>query len=255
MQKLEQIYEGKAKKVYKTDDPERYIVDYKDDATAFNGLKKGTIAGKGVINNQMSNRLMQMIEQKGVPTHFVRELSERETLVKKVSIVPLEVIVRNIAAGSFSKRYGVDEGMVFEEPVIEFSYKNDALGDPLLNTGHALALKVATRAEIDTIKSYALKVNSILKAFWAECGVTLVDFKLEFGKTTDGSIILADEISPDTCRLWDSATGEKLDKDRFRRDLGGVEEAYAEIMKRLVDQRDLIASAGCYRRYQPHPSQ
>ena len=238
MQKLEQIYEGKAKKVYKTDDPERYIVDYKDDATAFNGLKKGTIAGKGIINNQMSNRLMQMIEQKGVPTHFVRELSERETLVKKVSIVPLEVIVRNIAAGSFSKRYGVDEGMVFEEPVIEFSYKNDTLGDPLLNTDHALALKVATRAEIDTIKSYALKVNSILKAFWAECGVTLVDFKLEFGKTTDGSIILADEISPDTCRLWDSATGEKLDKDRFRRDLGGVEEAYAEIMKRLVDHEE-----------------
>lgn len=238
MQKLEQIYEGKAKKVYKTDDPELYIVDYKDDATAFNGLKKGTIAGKGIINNQMSNRLMQMIEQKGVPTHFVRELSERETLVKKVSIVPLEVIVRNIAAGSFSKRYGVDEGMVFEEPVIEFSYKNDALGDPLLNTDHALALKVATRAEIDTIKSYALKVNSILKAFWAECGITLVDFKLEFGKTTDGSIILADEISPDTCRLWDSATGEKLDKDRFRRDLGGVEEAYAEIMKRLVDHEE-----------------
>ena len=181
---------------------------------------------------------MQMIEQKGVPTHFVRELSERETLVKKVSIVPLEVIVRNIAAGSFSKRYGVDEGMVFEEPVIEFSYKNDALGDPLLNTDHALALKVATRAEIDTIKSYALKVNSILKAFWAECGVTLVDFKLEFGKTADGSVILADEISPDTCRLWDSATGEKLDKDRFRRDLGGVEEAYAEIMKRLVDHEE-----------------
>ena len=238
MQKLEQIYEGKAKKVYKTDDPELYIVDYKDDATAFNGLKKGTIAGKGIINNKMSNRLMQMIEQKGVPTHFVRELSERETLVKKVSIVPLEVIVRNIAAGSFSKRYGVEEGMVFEEPVIEFSYKNDALGDPLLNTDHALALKVATRAEIDTIKSYALKVNSILKAFWAECGVTLVDFKLEFGKTADGSVILADEISPDTCRLWDSATGEKLDKDRFRRDLGGVEEAYAEIMKRLVDHEE-----------------
>lgn len=238
MQKLEQIYEGKAKKVYKTDDPELYIVDYKDDATAFNGLKKGTIAGKGVINNQMSNRLMQMIEQKGVPTHFVKELSERETLVKKVSIVPLEVIVRNIAAGSFSKRYGVDEGTVFEEPVIEFSYKNDALGDPLLNTDHALALKVATRAEIDTIKRYALQVNSILKAFWTECGVTLVDFKLEFGKTADGSIILADEISPDTCRLWDSATGEKLDKDRFRRDLGGVEEAYAEIMKRLVDHEE-----------------
>ena len=238
MQKLEQIYEGKAKKVYKTDDPELYIVDYKDDATAFNGLKKGTIAGKGIINNQMSNRLMQMIERKGVPTHFVKELSERETLVKKVSIVPLEVIVRNIAAGSFSKRYGVEEGMEFDEPVIDFSYKNDALGDPLLNTDHALALKVATRAEIDTIKSYALQINSILKAFWTECGVTLVDFKLEFGKTADGSVILADEISPDTCRLWDTATGEKLDKDRFRRDLGGVEEAYAEIMKRLVEHEE-----------------
>ena len=238
MQKLEQIYEGKAKRVYKTDDPELYIVDYKDDATAFNGLKKGTIAGKGIINNQMSNRLMQMIERKGVPTHFVKELSERETLVKKVSIVPLEVIVRNIAAGSFSNRYGVEEGMEFDEPVIEFSYKNDALGDPLLNTDHALALKVATRAEIDTIKSYALQINSILKAFWTECGVTLVDFKLEFGKTADGSVILADEISPDTCRLWDTATGEKLDKDRFRRDLGGVEEAYAEIMKRLVEHEE-----------------
>ena len=238
MQKLEQIYEGKAKKVYKTDDPELYIVDYKDDATAFNGLKKGTIAGKGIINNQMSNRLMQMIERKGVPTHFVKELSERETLVKKVSIVPLEVIVRNIAAGSFSKRYGVEEGMEFDEPVIEFSYKNDALGDPLLNTDHALALKVATRAEIDAIKSYALQINSILKAFWTECGVTLVDFKLEFGKTADGSVILADEISPDTCRLWDTATGEKLDKDRFRRDLGGVEEAYAAIMKRLVEHEE-----------------
>ena len=238
MQKLEQIYEGKAKKVYKTADPELYIVDYKDDATAFNGLKKGTIAGKGVINNQMSNRLMRMIERKGVPTHFVKELSERETLVKKVSIVPLEVIVRNIAAGSFSKRYGVEEGMVFDEPVIEFSYKNDALGDPLLNTDHALALKLATRTEIDTIKTYALQINRILKAFWAECGVTLVDFKLEFGKTSDGSVILADEISPDTCRLWDTATGEKLDKDRFRRDLGGVEEAYAEIMKRLVEHEE-----------------
>lgn len=234
MQKLEQIYEGKAKKVYKTDDPELYIVDYKDDATAFNGLKKGTIAGKGIINNQMSNRLMQMIERKGIPTHFVRELSQRETLVKRVTIVPLEVIVRNIAAGSFSKRYGVEEGVVFENPVVEFSYKNDALGDPLLNTDHALALKLATPAEIDTIRRYALEVNRILKAFWAECGVTLVDFKLEFGRIADGSIILADEISPDTCRLWDTATGEKLDKDRFRRDLGGVEEAYAEIMGRLI---------------------
>lgn len=235
MEKLDQIYEGKAKKVFRTDDEGLYIVDYKDDATAFNGLKKGTIVGKGVINNQMSNRLMQLLEREGVPTHFVRELSERETLVKRVSIVPLEVIIRNIAAGSFSKHYGVEEGIVFDEPTIEFSYKNDALGDPLLNSYHALALKIATEEEIETIKAYAFKVNQVLKAFWASCGVTLVDFKLEFGKLADGTIILADEISPDTCRLWDTATGEKLDKDRFRRDLGGVEEAYAEIMKRLVE--------------------
>jgi len=235
MQKLQQVYEGKAKKVYATDDPERYIVDYKDDATAFNGLKKGTIVGKGVINNRMSNLLMGLLEKNGVPTHLVRELSERETLVKKVSIVPLEVIVRNIAAGSFSKRYGVAEGVVFEEPVIEFSYKNDALGDPLLNTSHALALKLATPGEIETIKAYALRIDHILQAFFAERGVTLVDFKLEFGRDSDGRIILADEISPDTCRLWDSATGERLDKDRFRRDLGGVEEAYAEVMKRVVE--------------------
>ena len=233
MEKKEQLYEGKAKKVYATDDPELLIVDYKDDATAFNGLKKGTIAGKGVINNQMSNRLMAKLEKSGVPTHYVKELSERETLVKKVSIVPLEVIVRNIAAGSFSKRYGVEEGIVFEQPTIEFSYKNDDLGDPLLNTYHALALKLATPAEIDTIKEYSFKVNEFLKAFWKECGVTLVDFKLEFGRLSDGTIVLADEISPDTSRLWDAKTGEKLDKDRFRRDMGGVEEAYAEIMSRL----------------------
>lgn len=235
MQKLRQVYEGKAKKVYETDDPELYIVDYKDDATAFNGLKKGTIVGKGVINNRMSNLLMGLLEKNGVPTHLVRELSERETLVKKVSIVPLEVIVRNIAAGSFSKRYGVAEGVAFEEPVIEFSYKNDALGDPLLNTSHALALKLATPDEIETIKAYALRIDRVLQEFFAGCGVTLVDFKLEFGRDSNGRIILADEISPDTCRLWDSATGEKLDKDRFRRDLGGVEEAYAEIMKRVVE--------------------
>ena len=233
MEKKEQLYEGKAKKVYATDDPELLIVDYKDDATAFNGLKKGTIAGKGVINNQMSNRLMAKLEKSGVPTHFVRELSERETLVKKVSIVPLEVIIRNIAAGSFSKRYGVPEGVVFEQPTIEFSYKNDELGDPLLNSYHALALKLATPAEIETIKDYSFRVNDFLKAFWKECGVTLVDFKLEFGRLSDGTIVLADEISPDTCRLWDAKTGEKLDKDRFRRDMGGVEEAYAEIMSRL----------------------
>ena len=234
MEKLEQIYEGKAKKVFKTDDPELFIVDYKDDATAFNGLKKGTIAGKGVINNQMTNRLMVRMEKAGIPTHFVKELSERETLVKKVSIVPLEVIIRNISAGSFAKRYGVEEGIVFDQPTIEFSYKNDDLGDPLINRYHALALKLATAQEIDTIEKYAFAVNDVLKAFWSECGVTLVDFKLEFGRLSDGTIVLADEISPDTCRLWDSKTHEKLDKDRFRRDLGGVEDAYAEIMKRLL---------------------
>ena len=235
MQKLEQVYEGKAKKVFKTDDPELFIVDYKDDATAFNGLKKGTIVGKGVINNQMTNRLMVKMEKAGIPTHFVQELSERETLVKKVSIVPLEVIIRNISAGHFASRYGVEEGIVFDQPTIEFSYKNDDLHDPLLNEYHALALKLATKEEIDLIKKYAFGVNEVLKAFWAECGVTLVDFKLEFGKTTDGRLVLADEISPDTCRLWDSKTHEKLDKDRFRRDMGGVEDAYAEIMKRLLD--------------------
>ena len=234
MEKKEQLYEGKAKKVYATDDPELLIVDYKDDATAFNGLKKGTIAGKGVINNQMSNRLMAKLEKSGVPTHFVRELSERETLVKKVSIVPLEVIVRNIAAGSFSKRYGVPEGVVFEQPTIEFSYKNDELGDPLLNSYHALALKLATPAEIETIKDYSFRVNDFLKAFWKECGVTLADFKLEFGRLSDGTSVLADEISPDTSRLWDAKTGEKLDKDRFRRDMGGVEDAYREMMHRVL---------------------
>ena len=235
MKKLEQIYEGKAKKVYATDDPQLVIVDYKDDATALDGLKKGTIVGKGVINNQMTNRLMDKMEKAGIPTHFVKELSQRETLVKKVSIVPLEVIVRNISAGHFASRYGVEEGIVFEQPTIEFSYKNDDLHDPLLNEYHALALKLATREEIDLIKKYSFAVNDVLKAFWAECGVTLVDFKLEFGKTSDGTIVLADEISPDTCRLWDSKTHEKLDKDRFRRDMGGVEDAYAEIMKRLLD--------------------
>ena len=235
MEKREQLYEGKAKKVFAADDPQLLIVSYKDDATAFNGLKKGTIVGKGVINNRMSNLLMQRLEKAGIPTHFVEELSDRETLVKKVSIVPLEVIIRNIAAGSFSKRYGVEEGFVFETPTIEFSYKNDELGDPLMDEYHAIAMKLATKEEIATIKKYAFGVNEQLKAFWAECGVTLVDFKLEFGKLSDGTIVLADEISPDTCRLWDSKTGEKLDKDRFRRDLGGVEDAYAEVMKRLTE--------------------
>ena len=236
MNKGEQLYEGKAKKVFKTEDPELLIVSYKDDATAFNGLKKGTIQGKGVINNKMSNALMRMLEGKGIPTHFVKELSERDTLVKKVQIVPLEVIIRNISAGSFAKHYGVEEGILFDSPTIEFSYKNDELGDPLLNEYHALALKLATKQEIETIKDYSFRVNEALKEFWLSCGVTLVDFKLEFGRLSDGTIVLADEISPDTCRLWDSKTHEKLDKDRFRRDLGGVEEAYQEIMNRLEKQ-------------------
>ena len=233
MEKREQIYEGKAKRVYLTDDPDLVIVDYKDDATAFNGLKKGTIMGKGVINNKMSNLLMQRLEEAGIPTHYVEELSDRETLVRKVDIVPLEVIVRNIAAGSFSKNYGVVEGTEFESPTIEFSYKNDALGDPLLNKYHALALKLATEDEIELIKKYAFAVNDYMKEFWKQRGVILVDFKLEFGKLSDGTIVLADEISPDTCRFWDAKTMEKLDKDRFRRDLGGVEDAYKEIMGRL----------------------
>lgn len=236
MQKTTQLYEGKAKKVYATDDENLVIVDYKDDATAFNGLKKGTISGKGVINNRVTNYLMQLLEKNGVPTHFVKELSERETLVKKVSIVPLEVIIRNISAGSFAKRYGVEEGIVFEEPTIEFSYKNDDLGDPLINSYHALALKLATKKEIETIKDMAFKVNSVLKEYFLGLGIELVDFKLEFGRTYDGTIVLADEISPDTCRFWDSKTHEKLDKDRFRRDLGNVEDAYIEIRKRLLGE-------------------
>ena len=236
MEKREQLYEGKAKKVYATDDPELLIVSYKDDATAFNGKKKGTISGKGIINNEMSNRLMQRLEKAGIPTDFVQELSERETLIKRVSIVPLEVIVRNISTGSFSKRYGFPEGIVFEEPTVEFSYKNDELNDPLICDSHILAMKLTTKEELETIRSYALKVNELLQAFWKSCGVILVDFKLEFGRLPDGTIILADEISPDTCRLWDAETKKKLDKDRFRQDLGGVEEAYAEIMGRLKAQ-------------------
>ena len=233
MEKLEQLYEGKAKKVFATEDPALLIVQSKDDATAFNGKKKGSIAGKGIINNRMSNRLMARLEKAGVPTHLVRELSERETLVKKVKIVPLEVIVRNVSAGSFAKRYGVEEGIPFAEPTVEFSYKNDALDDPLIALPHIFALGLATREEMETILCYAKQTNGLLREFWASCGVTLVDFKVEFGRLADGTIVLADEISPDTCRLWDSATGKKLDKDRFRRDLGGVEEAYAEIMARL----------------------
>ena len=234
MEKTTQLYEGKAKKVFATDAPDRVIVSYKDDATAFNGIKKGTSAGKGVINNKMSNYIMQLLEKEGVKTHFIEELSDRETLVKKVSIVPLEVIIRNISAGSFAKRYGVEEGIVFAAPTIEFSYKNDDLGDPLLNSYHALALGLATAEEIELIKSMSFKINEVMKAYFKTLNITLVDFKLEFGKTVDGEIVLADEISPDTCRFWDSTTNEKLDKDRFRRDLGGVEEAYNEVMRRLM---------------------
>ena len=230
--KLEQLYEGKAKKVFLTDDPDILIVDYKDDATAFNGEKKGTIVGKGAINNRMTNYIFQQIEKAGVPTHFVKELSDRETEVKRVSIVPLEVIVRNVAAGSFSKRLGVEEGTPFTAPTLEFSYKNDALGDPLINDYFAVALDLATREEIEKITKYAFKVNEILKAFFKDAGIDLIDFKIEFGRY-HGQIILADEISPDTCRLWDSKTKEKLDKDRFRRDLGNVEDAYQEVFKRI----------------------
>lgn len=237
MKKLEQIYEGKAKKVFATDDPDVVIVDYKDDATAFNGIKKGSIAGKGVINNRMSNHMMRKLEAEGIPTHLIEELSERETAVKKVSIVPLEVIVRNISAGSFAKRFGVEEGIVFDDPTIEFSYKNDDLGDPLMNAYHAVALKVSTWEEIDLIKNYAFRINTLLKGFLKSVGIDLVDFKLEFGKTSDGKIVLADEISPDTCRLWDEVTHEKLDKDRFRRDMGGVEDAYQEVMRRLMGDK------------------
>ena len=233
MKKLEQLYEGKAKKVYATDDPDIVIVDYKDDATAFNGLKKGTITGKGVINNKMSNMMFRIMEQHGIPTHFVEELSDRETAVKKVQIVPLEVIIRNTAAGSFSKRYGVPEGTKLATTVFEFSYKNDDLGDPLLNDYHALALNLATQEEIDTIKNMAFRVNDIMKEFFKGLNIDLIDFKLEFGRF-HGQIILADEISPDTCRFWDMTTGEKLDKDRFRRDMGGVEDAYKEVFARLT---------------------
>jgi len=234
MEKAIQLYEGKAKKVFATSDENLCIVSYKDDATAFNGEKKGTILGKGVINNRLTNRLMLLLTEKGIPTHFVEELNDRETLVKKVSIVPLEVIIRNISAGSFAKRYGVEEGIVFKNPTIEFSLKDDALGDPLINDYHALALGLATEKEIETIKTYAFKINDILKAFLLEHDIELVDFKLEFGRLPDGTIVLADEISPDTCRFWDVNTHEKLDKDRFRRDLGGVEDAYNEVMRRLL---------------------
>ncbi len=232
MEKLELLYEGKAKKVYKTDVEDVLIVDYKDDATAFNGEKKGTIAGKGVINNRMTNYLFQKLEKEGVPTHFVEELSDRETAVKKVEIVPLEVIIRNTAAGSFSKKLGIEEGTKLLAPTLEFSYKNDELGDPMINDYYAIAIGAATREEIDRITELTFKVNDFLKGFFAECGIELIDFKVEFGRYK-GQIILADEISPDTCRFWDIKTREKLDKDRFRRDLGGVEDAYVEVSKRI----------------------
>ncbi len=233
MEKTVQMYEGKAKKVFATDDENLCIVSYKDDATAFNGLKKGTIAGKGVVNNKMSNYLMQLLEKDGVPTHFVKELNDRETLVKKVSIVPLEVIVRNVAAGSFSKRLGVPEGTPLKTTVLEYCYKNDELGDPMVNDYHILAMGYATKEELDTINSLTFKINDFLKDFFRKINVDLIDFKIEFGRTPDGKIVLADEISPDTCRFWDATTHEKLDKDRFRRDMGGVEDAYAEMMKRI----------------------
>lgn len=227
------IYEGKAKKVYTTDDENLYIVDYKDDATAFNGQKKGTILGKGAINNRMTNHIMSLLEQKGIPTHFVKELSSRQTLVKKVKIIPIEVIVRNIAAGSLSKRLGLPEGQRLPVSVLEYCYKDDDLGDPMINEYHVYAMNLASKDELSLIADYSMSINNLLQEYFSRHDLILVDFKLEFGKTKDGTIVLADEISPDTCRLWDSETGEKLDKDRFRRDMGGVEEAYQEVMRRL----------------------
>ncbi|MDI9493541.1 MAG: phosphoribosylaminoimidazolesuccinocarboxamide synthase [Bacillota bacterium] len=234
MKKLEQVYEGKAKKVFRTDDDNLYIVSYKDDATAFNGQKKGTIAGKGAINNQVTNHLMKLLEREGIPTHFVEEISETETVVKKVHIIPLEVIVRNIAAGSLSKRLRLPEGTELKRTVLEYCYKNDELGDPMINEYHIFALDLATKEELDLIADYSLRINEILSSYLKDLNIQLIDFKLEFGKLADGTIVLADEISPDTCRFWDSVSGEKLDKDRFRRDLGNVEGAYREVMKRLM---------------------
>ncbi len=233
--KAEQLYEGKAKKVYATNDPDLVIVDYKDDATAFNGEKKGTISGKGSINNRMTNFMFRLLEKEGVPTHLVEEISDRETIVKKVEIVPLEVIIRNVAAGSFSKKLGIAEGTPLKTPTLEFSYKNDDLGDPFINDYYALGLGLATQKEIDVITKYAFKVNDFMVKFFKEINIDLIDFKIEFGRFHD-EIILADEISPDTCRFWDSVTHEKLDKDRFRRDMGGVEDAYQEVMKRLMGE-------------------
>lgn len=235
IEKTEQLYEGKAKKVYATNDPDLVIVDYKDDATAFNGEKKGTIAGKGVINNKMTNYMFKLLEKEGIPTHLVEEISDRETIVKKVEIVPLEVIVRNVAAGSFSKKLGIEEGTPLKQPTLEFSYKNDDLGDPFINKYYALGLGLATEKEIEDITKYAFKVNEFMVKFFKNINIDLIDFKIEFGRF-HGQIILADEISPDTCRFWDSTTHEKLDKDRFRRDMGGVEDAYQEMMKRVMGE-------------------
>ena len=232
MEKKELLYEGKAKKVFATEDPDVLIVDYKDDATAFNGLKKGTIVGKGAINNRMTNHIFKILETKGVPTHYIEELSDRETAVKKVEIVPLEVISRNFSAGSFAKKMGMEEGIKFKQPTLEFSYKNDDLGDPFINKYYALALDLATEEEINTIEKYAFIVNDVMREYFDSLGIELIDFKIEFGRY-HGQIILADEVSPDTCRLWDKETHEKLDKDRFRRDLGNVEDAYQEVFRRL----------------------
>ncbi|MEG2930252.1 MAG: phosphoribosylaminoimidazolesuccinocarboxamide synthase [Ruthenibacterium sp.] len=236
MEKKEQLYEGKAKKVFATDDANLVLVDYKDDATAGNGAKKGTILGKGVVNNRVTNSLMKMLEQKGIPTHFVKELSDRETLVKKVQIVPLEVIVRNVAAGSLAKRLGMEEGTVLKSTVLEYCYKDDALGDPMVNEYHIAAIGAATPAELAVIADYSFKINQYLGEYLKDAGIELIDFKLEYGRLADGTIVLADEISPDTCRFWDSKTHAHLDKDLFRRDLGGAEEAYAEVMKRLLGE-------------------
>lgn len=237
MEKVAQMYEGKAKKVYSTENEDYCIISYKDDATAFNGEKKGTISGKGVVNNKMSNYIMGLMEKEGIPTHFVEELNDREAVVRRVTIIPLEVIIRNIAAGSFSKRFGVPEGTQLLRPTLEFCYKDDALGDPMANEYHIVACGWATQEDLDTITDYTFKINEFLKDFFKKINVDLVDFKIEFGKTRDGRIILADEISPDTCRLWDSTTHEKLDKDRFRRDLGNVEGAYQEMMNRIFGDR------------------
>ena len=232
MEKLEMLYEGKAKRVYKTENNENYIVEYKDDATAFNGLKKGSVHDKGIVNNKVSSIIFAILEEKGIPTHMISYINDREQLVKAVEIVPVEVIIRNLATGSITKRLGIEEGLVFEEPVLEFCYKNDDYGDPIINEYHIKAMNLATEEEIEKIKKYTFEINELLIEFFKSKGLRLVDFKLEFGRYK-GDIILADEISPDTCRLWDLVTNEKMDKDRFRRDLGKVEEAYQEVLQRL----------------------